>query len=37
MPGNGLPDVIGKPWHPWRGNAVGGRMFVVFLENVSQT
>jgi len=34
--GNGLPDIIGKPWHPWRANAVGGKMFVVFLENVSR-
>jgi len=34
--GNGLPDVIAKPWHPQPGNAVGGRMYVVFLENVSE-
>jgi hypothetical protein len=32
--GNGLPDVISKPWAPREGNAVGGRMFVVYLENV---
>jgi len=34
--GNGLPDIIGKPWLPRATNAVGGRMFVVFLENVSK-
>jgi hypothetical protein len=34
--GNGLPDLIGKPWRPREGNALGGRMFVVFLENVSE-
>jgi hypothetical protein len=33
--GNGLPDVIAKPWRPQPGNAVGGKMYVVFLENVS--
>ena len=33
--GNGLPDIISKPWAPSKGNAVGGRMYVVFLENVS--
>ncbi len=33
--GNGLPDIVSKPWAPREGNAVGGRMFVVFLENVS--
>jgi len=33
--GNGLWDVISKPWAPGKANAVGGRMFVVFLENVS--
>lgn len=34
--GNGLPDIIGKPWFPRPGNAMGGKMFVVFLENRSQ-
>ncbi len=33
--GNGLPDIISKPWAPRKGNAVGGKVFVVFLENVS--
>lgn len=33
--GNGLPDILAKPWTPRPENAVGGRMFVVFLENVS--
>ncbi len=31
--GNGLPDIIAKPWSPRKDNAVGGKMFVVFLEN----
>ncbi|MGI5817747.1 MAG: FG-GAP repeat domain-containing protein [Armatimonadota bacterium] len=34
--GNGRPDLIGKPWRAQEGNAVGGRTFVVFLENVSE-
>ena len=33
--GNGLPDVIAKPWRPVPGNLLGGQMYVVFLENVS--
>jgi len=33
--GNGLPDIIGKPWVPRKENALGGKMFVVFLENIS--
>jgi hypothetical protein len=34
--GNGLPDVIAKPWRAQPGNAVRGKMYVVFLENVSE-
>jgi hypothetical protein len=34
--GNGLPDVIAKPWRAQPGNAVEGKMYVVFLENVSE-
>jgi hypothetical protein len=33
--GNGLPDIIAKPWNAQNTNALNGRMFVVFLENVS--
>lgn len=33
--GNGRLDVISKPWRAHSDNAVGGRPFVVFLENVS--
>jgi hypothetical protein len=33
--GNGLPDVLSKPWRPSQKNALGGAMYVVFLENVS--
>jgi hypothetical protein len=33
--GNGLPDILAKPWSPRQNNAVGGKMFIVFLENVS--
>jgi hypothetical protein len=34
--GNGLPDILGKPWKPRADNAVGGKMFVLFLENTSR-
>jgi len=34
--GNGLPDLMGKPWKPRAENALGGQMFVVFLENTSE-
>jgi hypothetical protein len=33
--GNGLPDIISKPWRPRPENALGGKMFVLFLENIS--
>ena len=33
--GNGLPDMLAKPWRPRPDNALRGKMFVVFLENVS--
>ncbi|MBN1673208.1 MAG: VCBS repeat-containing protein [Kiritimatiellae bacterium] len=33
--GNGSLDIISKPWRPRRDNALGGKIFVVFLENVS--
>lgn len=32
--GNGLPDIISKPWHAHPENALGGKTFVVFLENL---
>lgn len=32
--GNGLPDIIAKPWQPHPDNALGGRMFILFLENL---
>ncbi|MCY3832614.1 MAG: VCBS repeat-containing protein, partial [Chloroflexi bacterium] len=32
--GNGLPDIIAKPWQPHPENALGGRMFILFLENL---
>jgi len=35
--GNGLPDFISKPWMPSKNNAVGGKPFVLFLENVTDT
>jgi hypothetical protein len=34
--GNGLPDILAKPWRPSPKNALGGSMYVVFLENVSE-
>ncbi|NLG49676.1 MAG: hypothetical protein GX552_06160, partial [Chloroflexi bacterium] len=33
--GNGKLDIIAKPWVPRPENALGGKMFVLFLENVS--
>jgi hypothetical protein len=33
--GNGLADIIAKPWNAQPTNALGGKMFVVLLENVS--
>ena len=33
MTGDGRPDIIAKPWHPRAENALGGKMFVVVLEN----
>lgn len=32
--GNGLPDIISKPWQPRKDNALGGKGFVIFLENL---
>jgi uncharacterized protein (DUF2141 family) len=32
--GNGLPDIIAKPWNPRNDNAVGGKIFILFLENL---
>ena len=33
--GNGLPDIISKPWNAQPSNALGGKTFMLFLENVS--
>ncbi len=33
--GNGKPDIIAKPWRAQASNALGGKTFVVFLENTS--
>ena len=33
--GNGLPDIIAKPWQPHPENALDGRNFILFLENLS--
>jgi hypothetical protein len=32
--GNGLPDIIAKPWSPRPDNALGGKMHISFLENM---
>jgi len=34
--GNGHLDIIAKPWRPSPHNAVEGRMFVLFLENLGE-
>ncbi len=36
LTGNGLPDILAKPWSPRKDNAVGGKVFVLFLENLGQ-
>ena len=33
--GNGVLDIIGKPWAPRRENSLDGKMFILFLENIS--
>ncbi|SDM70855.1 FG-GAP repeat domain-containing protein [Kriegella aquimaris] len=33
--GDGMLDIIGKPWSPSDNNALGGKAFVIFLENKS--
>ncbi len=37
LTGNGLLDIVSKPWLPRAENAVGGKMYVVFLANVSES
>ena len=32
--GNGLPDIIAKPWKAYPDNALGGKTFLLFLENL---
>ena len=32
--GNGYADIIAKPWQPHPDNALGGKMFILFLENL---
>ena len=34
--GRGQLDIVGKPWFPNEKNACGGKMFVVFLENLGR-
>jgi hypothetical protein len=34
--GNGRLDILSKPWEARPENAVGGKLFVVFLENVGE-
>jgi hypothetical protein len=34
LTGNGLPDIIAKPWHPRSDNAASGRMPGLFLEDL---
>jgi hypothetical protein len=35
LTGNGLPDVIAKPWRAQETNALGGKTYVLLLENQS--
>ena len=34
--GNGKPDVIAKPWRAATDNVLEGKLYVVFLENISE-
>ena len=34
--GNGRPDMLTKPWRSHKKNALGGKMYVMFLENISE-
>ena len=34
--GHGRLDIIAKPWHASPANALGGKMFILLLENVSR-
>lgn len=33
--GNGAPDIISKPWRARAENALGGKTYIVFLENLN--
>jgi hypothetical protein len=33
--GDGKLDILGKPWIPHKENALGGKSFVLFLENIT--
>jgi hypothetical protein len=35
MTGNGKLDIIGKPWRARAENALGGKSYILFLENIS--
>ena len=35
LTGNGLPDIVSKPWNARKENALDGRFYIVFLENIS--
>jgi hypothetical protein len=36
LTGSGRLDIVGKPWYPVGKNALGGKMYVVFLENLGK-
>ncbi len=35
MTGDGRMDILGKPWSAGKGNALGGKTFILFLENLT--
>jgi hypothetical protein len=37
LTGNGLPDILAKPWSPRPDNALGGKIHIVFLENLTKS
>ncbi len=36
LTGDGRLDIIGKPWSPGSNNALGGKNFILFIENLTQ-
>jgi len=35
LTGDGRMDIVGKPWSAGKNNALGGKTFILFLENLT--